>query len=141
MEHTIFEPNPMEAHGTRDTKRPQHTSPLKKNCSARKRRQFNRAGRDAKTAQSEAAEKKTSPPSPHADKNKPPYSAQAPTTYTHKATSTTSAIDVGVVSSNHHVQKKPDRSTCAPTRKSHIHGSFGMATCTLCRQTKHLGLT
>ena len=30
-----------------------------------------------------------------------------------KATSTTSAINLGVVSSNHHVPKKPDRSTCA----------------------------
>ena len=36
MEHTIFEPNPAEAQGTRDTKAHRHTSPLQKNCSARK---------------------------------------------------------------------------------------------------------
>ena len=58
MEHTICEPNTMEAHGTRDTNA-QHTSPLKKNCPARKRRQFNRARRDAKTPKSARQTKKT----------------------------------------------------------------------------------
>ena len=60
MEDTIFKPNPVKAHGTRDANAQQHTSSLKKNCPARKRRQFNRARRDAKTPKSETAEKKPS---------------------------------------------------------------------------------
>ena len=90
--------------------RPTTHIPLKKNCAARKQRQFNLARRDAKTSKSETAEKNGPPPP--ADK-KTTYIAHEDPAYTHKATSTTTAIDIGVVFSNLHVPKKLGRSRCA----------------------------
>ena len=62
----------MEAHGTRDTNAQQHTSSLKKNCPARKRRQFNRARAGCQNTQKMRHPKKNGPPPTHADKTNHP---------------------------------------------------------------------
>ena len=63
------------------------------------------------------------------------FSAQAPPAYTRKVTPTTSAINIRVVSSTHHVPKNSEQYhvRALATRTSHLKGRLGMATCTLCR--------
>ena len=58
--NTILEPNPMEAHFTRDTKAQLDTPPWSRRTAPQeKRRQFNRARLDAEAPKSETAQKKS----------------------------------------------------------------------------------
>ena len=111
--HTIFERNPTEARGTRETNTQQHTSQLMKNCSARKRRQFNKSkGGMPKTPKSEIAQKNAPSLAPSPPPLPPPHTHTLTKQTTQQRSSTASAKDICVASSNHHVPKKPCRSTC-----------------------------
>ena len=86
-------------------------------ASARKRRQFNQAKRDAKKKKTKGRQlpsKKKKPPLPHRPK-KPTRIAKANPAYTHKATNSTAAIDIGVVFLKPPCteKKKLDRFRCA----------------------------
>ena len=111
MEHTIFELNPAEVSGARDTNAQRHTHRVQKNCLARKRR------REAKAPTEDSQQKATA----NRDKSTTPYSAQALPACTHKAFSTGTASDIHVVLKNHTLPRNIDnkREKLRHTPKTH----------------------